>query len=180
MGQGAFNVIRWAQEMGLVSLRELPIRETATPTMSLGDFSNLTPRHEAPTGIAGGVAPNVVGELSMIELHSLGQGGAVVTAWNVLLPAAMQIEIAGGPVLAGAISPNQIASDDAPLSVVRVGSVVFAPPSPLGNVQATGMHNQEIFIPPGGVLRLLAQATNTLVSGIIFFRDVPSAEAPRS
>ncbi len=177
MGLGSFNVIAWAQEMGLVSLREAEIIERIQPVMSLGDFSDLVPQHEPPSGFAGGTAGAVVGQRSMIELQSLGPGGAVVKATFGLSVQTLEMQI-GAPLLAGAGTIAGQTSDDAPLSILRVGASAVA-----GDVSALTVQilfDVPIFVPRGQALRVFPAADNVSFSGTFWYRDVPAAEAPRS
>ncbi len=117
MSAGGFNVAELLKQLGLKSLRDLPLVEAIQPTLPVGDASGLSSPLLAPTCWAGGPVAAVVGRLSGFQIQSLGAGGCWVRElragttgangyWRMILSAT---EPAGGNYGATALTNHDMA-----------------------------------------------------------------------
>lgn len=178
MAEGQFNIVEFANRIGLKNIRDMPVAESLMPVIVTGDLSGLVPAFRAPGAIVGASSvAGGVGNFRVYELQSLGLGGCLVDYWNLNGGFRFVISI-GPPVLSGAALPNQVSSNVAPLSVMRQGVTAVAPGIDLPTITSNDLQSLDMpwYIPRGSVLRFTCNAANTANIFHLAFRDVPASE----
>jgi len=189
VGTSDFNFYEWGRAMGLKmpDLAGVGILPTIQPTMSVGDFSNLTPVHAPPTAHTGGnTAGPIALEFPFFQIQSLARGGTVILGLALLVDVftARFGTFATPRTPNTVIAPNAIWSTDTPLAVVSVGSDLVRQLLPDGEFPfIEGPGNNGVFpmggslwLPPGRVLYVENAIVNTSMSFNILHADVPSSE----
>lgn len=182
---GAFNVSQLIRELGLQTIDgdTMRVLETIQPTMVVGDLSDVTPPHVAPSAIFGLTIAGVVAESGTIEIQCLAPGGLFIewiitigTTTNLLARVTTATIAAGLPI----IPPAGQTSRDPMVSVVRAGTIIA---SPLNEFVAFGTASQglsfgpnPLFIPRGSFFNIQALNNNAAVSLSFGAREVPSSE----
>lgn len=183
MPQGAFNVVALLRDLGLkqISGDEMRVREDIQPTMSVGDLSDLTPPHVAPTALFGALIAGIVGQRGMIELHCLAPGGGFIE-WLTWDSATMGALLRIVTVASGVAVPVPVAgqaSRDAVLSTVVQGSLVAtaAPSILLSQTEAFfAFAPRPIFVPRGAFFQVEGQTNGGGGSVGFSWREVPASE----
>ena len=78
MAQGAFNVSKLIEQLGLKNVLDMPVRENIQPVIALDSMAGFVPANIGRRFLAGGIPPANVAEFSTFELISLDPGGCVV------------------------------------------------------------------------------------------------------
>lgn len=187
MAQQNFNFQRLAEQLGLKNVADLPVVEAITPTVVIGDGSQIT-APLLPASAVGGDARGVgVGEHAVLQLRSLGAGGVFVEQFRVggQTQTDWRVDRAGvaDPLAADPLTPAQ---DVVPfqtgfgetLSNLRIGNTTVNIQTNVPsffNALSSGDYTGSIFLEKGGLLTLSAATTNTVGYFFIQWREVPSA-----
>ena len=187
MPQGAFNVSRLIAELGLQQIRgdEMRVLESIQPTMQVGDLSDVTPPHVAPSAIFGSVLIGGVGTAGGVQFHSLAPGGSFVewiTFDSTATNATFGIQTVD-PAFPTLLPPGGQTSRDPVQTIVRTGAVGFLPGiagSPVISSTAAilSFSNRPVFVPRGTFF--VIQNAMTGAPAFSFFglgwREVPASE----
>jgi len=181
---GAFNVSRLIRELGLQVLGAddlMRVRTEIQPVMAVGDLSDVTPPHVAPTALFGRTLLSGGGNTWKFEVQCLAPGGGFCE-WimyngvaNALMRVGLTTITAGGVVV-----PNvgQLSRDPI-VSIVRAADSV---PAGLPGAILSGagefypMAPRPMFIPRGSFLQFEAGALATVGNLSFVWREVPASE----
>ncbi len=180
---GAFNITRLLAELGLKNVQDLPITERIQPTISVGDLSDVTPPHVAPSAIFGDFQAALVLFRALFEFQCLAPGGAFVEwiSWeSAVANGNIRIRPAAiGPGLAVLPVAGQ-ASRDPIVSIGRSGVILPSglPSGAIINANAVfvSFSPRPMFIPRGQFLSVESGATNAAVGFGMGWREVPASE----
>lgn len=175
MGETQFNIVDYARRVGLKNVTGMPVIEAIQPVSIIGDQSGLSPKFEPPAAFAGGAGAVMVGERGVIELQSLGAGGCIVTAFVFIPLTSFRMFTGTGLVPGGAQMETFVTSNEAPLSILRFGTAV----APAGNqpvMQQSILYKTAMYVPRGDVLSFFTNGDNQVISGTVWFQDVPASE----
>lgn len=185
MGTGAFNVSRLIAELGLKQLtgEELDVLEKIQPVLQVGDLSDVTPPHVAPSAIFGAFIGGGVGTFGGVQFQSLAPGGSFVewiTFDSTTTNANFMIETTdpGFPTLLAAAGQ---ASRDATQTIVRTGALATInalAPVISSTAAIISFTTRPIFIPRGAFF--VIQNATAGAGAFAFFgvgwREVPASE----
>lgn len=184
MPQGAFNVSRLIAELGLkpVDRNVLRVLESIQPTMVVGDLSDVTPPHVAPSAFFGGLLIGGVGTSGALQIQSLAQGGSFVE-WltfdsaNTTATFSIQTTDPGLPTILAGFQ----ASRDPIVGIARRGDIaVVTVDAPVISQDAAiiSFAPRPIFVPRGQFF-LIQLGGTTATSNALFgigWREVPASE----
>lgn len=150
-----------------------------TPTVQLADFSDLTPAHQPPLAIYGGIVPVPAATFGALQVHSRGKGGAFILdlAWHsgIFIPNQFAISATGLALNNVVNHIGQLASDEMPLTTIQSGDLpgVLATTFPafISNSFPNG-----IWIPPGQFCTVVSTAVATTTSFACTISDVPVSQ----
>jgi len=180
VGTGAFNITRLIAELGLKNV-DLDLIERIQPTMNVGDLSDVTPPHVAPSAIFGGFQAAVPGEVWAMEIQCLSPGGAFIDWISYQAATNANFTILTASISSGlaVLPPVGQASRDPILSIAKSGTHVFAGAigaviSSVGNMHTFNVRS--IFIPRGSFFSIQGATVNFQTSFGIGWREVPASE----
>jgi len=181
---GAFNVAQLIRELGLqtISGETMRILETIQPVMAVGDLSDVTPPHVAPSALFGVQETGAVGTAAIIEAQCLAPGGLFIEMFSAIsgfTTCSIRItEAAIGPGLPVLATAGQ-ASREPIASVVRSGAVAQSPLEAFTITQVgeiTVFGSNAIFVPRGRFFSMQATLDNTIINFGFWIREVPASE----
>ncbi len=182
MGSGAFNITRLIAELGLKNVSELDVIERIQPVLPIGNLSDLTPPHVAPSALFGNFLPAVVALFGVFEIQCLAPGGAFVDWFSYIGSGDIGVRILVTPQIPAApiIAPAGQASRDPVVSVARSDNVVFGGgfeiPTFRQNQNFFTFSARGMFIPRGSFVNFQSQSSNNETSFGIGWREVPATE----
>ena len=184
MAQQNFNFQRLAEQLGLKNVADLPVVEAITPTLVIGDGSQITAPLLPASAWGGGVQSIVAGERASIQLVVAGSGGAFVEFFHSGGAIQVQFEVARDGVDPLAADPIPTAGTPkfetgfgTTQSVVRIGtsSVALVGPSLFTGVTFGEWGGPGFFVPSGGIFTFNNNAIATVGYFALRWREVPSA-----
>lgn len=181
MAQGSFNLQAIWRALGKRSLDQWEIENRVIPTISVADFSKLTPQYDPPSAGFGALTVAVALEFGVVQVFSRAPGGCRLKfmQWAVALGYGWEIRPAPTAFNNVVISIPQVMSREAPLSSVTSGSILAALNTaqvPQGTIAGTPMQFLEIWLPPGSCFFAEANVINTQGGFQLYVSDVPVAE----
>jgi len=178
VGEGQFNIVDFANRIGLKNISSMPIVESIQPVSIVGDNADLTPAFHAPSGIGGASENAHATQRIRFEVFSLGAGGCLVDGWITAGSTNFRVNIGTGLLVAGDDTLTQVTSNIAPQTVVRANSNAAVPSAntPIIGANQPLPFGRPIYIPRGQSLMLVQEIPNFSASCAIFFRDVPATE----
>lgn len=176
MAKNTFNLSEFHRQMGMKN--PVPnVGDTVFPVVVVGDFSNLTPKHQPPTGFFGGSLPAVAAQFTVIQIRSRALGGTNFQMWST----AQNIKFGLFPT---AIAGLTVFPDRGPLSneasvvVVEGGSVAVDPTA--GDdfpVVRAPQQPFAFYIPTGANLVLVALVANQAIDNwAVILEDIIPSE----
>ena len=167
MAQGAFNVSKLIEQLGLKNVLDMPVRENIQPVIALDSMAGFVPANIGRRFLAGGIPPANVAEFSTFELISLDPGGCVV--FGLIQAAAFASQLVTvtqtPPVvwgLSGPVAHNVQPFGSEPSACrLNAGTVVAAPSSlnPVFDLMGAGW-NVPMFLPHGSRMIVTARTAN--------------------
>ncbi len=185
MAQGAFNVTALIRELGLQAVEPdvMEVLRRIQPVITVGDLSDVTPPHVAPTAIFGSLSLSAAGTNGTVALQCLAPGGGFiewVTIQSTTANALMSVRTVD-PGVVTVVGPAGQVSRDPVVSIVRQDAIAAlgAPNILLSQTENFfGFSPRPLFIPRASFFIL--QASNAGVgpsfSWGFSFREVPASE----
>jgi len=179
VGTSDFNFYEWGRAMGLKlpDLAGVEIAGSIQPTVSIGDFADLTPTHAPPTATFGGNQVAVGGEFGSLQVVSLGRGGTNIRQLHASPLLGVYVWTIGVTRRAGytALVP-QTWSLTPPTTIVEIGTNAagldfLTQPSFVATEFPVGF-----WLPPGQTLRVEFNVVNLASRFVVTVSDVPASE----
>jgi len=168
VGQGAYNVSKLIEQLGLKNIVEMPVRENIQPVIALESMSGYVPANIGRRFLAGGIPPSNIAEFSTFELVSLDPGGTVIFGLVQAAAFASQLVTVSQtpPVVWGLSGPvvhniQQFGSEPS-LAQLNTGTTAVGPGilDPIFDLMGSGW-NVPMFLPHGQRMLIVARASNT-------------------
>ena len=186
MAQQNFNFQRLAEQLGLKNVADLPVVEAITPTVVIGDGTQITAPLLPPSAFAGGVQAIVAGRSPYLQLRAAVSGGIFVEAFFTggTIQTDFRVDRDGvDPLAVSPIPPSDIVDNfetgfGTTQSECRVGTStvqINANNVPVFfNAISEAKFQRDWFLPSGGLFTLKGGPFAAVGYFMIRWREVPS------